>query len=466
MIKKLFGYSMATWLGALISFILIPVASHLYSSNELGIINYYYSIINIIFTFILLGLDQAYLRYYVEYNDNQKKEQFTKNILFTIMVISVLAVLAMPFYRLLSVWLIDKELFSIIFIVYFHLMALVVTRYFVILFRLQSKLLEYTLFSVLNTIILKTVYLGGRLINANSITGIRFTACISIIIAIVLVIVYYSSFSFNNVFKIDDTLKNECKYAFPLVPAMVFAILNNSIPQIILRSKTDFSNVAIYSIGVTLASTITLLHNGLNTFLEPYIFKNYNTNKEQITKILDIFTIVANLLCMLVILFQNLFFFVFKKEYIVSTQFLPLLFCSSLWYTIGDFYNIGVKICKKTKENIVIYLLGFVTNTIISLLVVAEFGCIGAAVSAAIASALMAFLKIKKGNKYYDIMHDYKNIYLGAILLTAISIINIVFWKSYIKYVFVIMCICIYVIYSRVIDEIKILIKSHKKIVD
>ncbi len=460
MVKKLFGYSMATWLGAAISFILIPVASNLYSSYELGVINYYFSIINIIFTFILMGLDQAYLRVYSEYNSEQQRVQFTKNIALTIVISCLLGLLCFPFSSIIGTWLVDNSDVQIIPIILLHIIGLTVTRYFVILFRLKSKLLAYTVLSLVNTILLKCMYLIGYPFGKDGITGITATAIVSILLALILFLVRKRDLSLKRLVKIDTDLKEEFKYAMPLVPAMVFAILNNNIPQIVLRSKTDFSNIAVFSIGVTIASTITLLHNGLNTFLEPYIFKNYANDRDRIVKILDIFTVFAYIFCLLVILLQNGFFLVFKRDYIISTQFLPFLLTSSLWYTLGDFYNIGVKIGKKTGENIPIYIVGFAVNAALSFILIPYFDCVGAAISAATASGLMGVLKTRKGNMYYQALKSYKNLISGAIILIIVDIANYLLWGSILKYIITVFGLVVYIVYTRVYVDIIYLLKK------
>ena len=114
---------------------------------------------------------------------------------------------------------------------------------------------------------------------------------------------------------------------------------------------------------------------------------------------MDIFVRVAFFLAIAVILFEDLFFIVFNKTYMEATHFLPLLIASALWYAIGDFYNIGVKIQKKTQENLKIYLCGVLTNIILCLLLIRPFGNMGAAIAAAGASLVMCVWKIKTGQR-------------------------------------------------------------------
>ena len=455
---------MATWLGALLSFVLLPVASNIYAADELGKINYYFSIINIIFTFVVLGLDQAYLRFYSEYDKDAQRSQFTKNMLFTVLFTVGVGLICLPFTPSIGVWLVGNNRVQIVPIIVLHIIGLTVTRYFVILFRLKSKLLEYTLLMLVNTVLLKCMYLAGYPFGKDAVTGITATALISISLAGILFLIHRKELSFKNLTKVDENVKNEFKYAIPIIPAMVFAILNNNIPQIILRSKTSFSNIALYSIGVTIASTITLLHNGLNTFMEPYIFKNHKTEKKKIADILDLFTVAAYIICMLVILVQDWFFLVFKKDYIISTRFLPFLLTSSLWYTLGDFYNIGVKIGKKTKDNIPIYIIGFTLNAILSLILIPILDSLGAAISAATSSGLMSIMKAIKGNKYYKIIDSYKHLLSGAVVLLLVDIGNYLFWGNQIRYIFPICGILIYVVYTRAISNAIRFIKKNRKL--
>ena len=98
MLKRLLGFSMSTWVGAILTFALLPLARYIYPQEELGVINYYYSVINIVFTVILLGLDQGYIRFFPEIKDKKSKRSlFFINIVGTLIVTAIVILLCFPF---------------------------------------------------------------------------------------------------------------------------------------------------------------------------------------------------------------------------------------------------------------------------------------------------------------------------------------------------------------------------------
>lgn len=458
------GYSLSTWLGAVLIFALLPIASHIYSTENLGIINYYYSVINIIFTFILLGLDQAFLRFYSEF-DNQitKKSMFFHNISLTFIVSLLLFICCLPFNKVISTWIIGSNEPWILPAIIFHLFGLIVTRYFMILHRVEGILWKYSIIAILNTILLKVIFIAGAIINSTANIAIMATAGISLLSAIIILGCGRKKLNIGYDKSYRIWAKKEFHYAIPIVPAMLMGIVNNNIPLIVLRNVEGFEKVAIFSIGVILASTVTLLHNGINTFLEPFVFQNYKNESNQISNMLDMFGRIAFFIGIAVILFQDLFFIVFSKNYETATHFLPILIASAIWYAIGDLYNIGVKIEKKTYENIIIYVIGVITNLVCCVVFIRLWGNIGAATAAATASLIMCVLKIIRGHKYFPIMQTPSIFILGSLMLIFVSVINELFWGLKLRHLIILVVWILSGYKLGVFKQIIVLLKSRNK---
>ena len=429
---------MSTWVGALLAFVLVPIASHIFPQFDLGIINYYYSIINILFTVLLLGLDQAFLRFYSELEtEDLRRRVFVVNIGITIAVIVGLVLLCAPASEWISNWIVGENNPLLLPVMIAHLIGLVVTRYYCVLFRLRLSFWKFTIFSICNTLLLKVAYIAGAFFGRTAHAGIYTTAVIALLLSAILLIVEKNSLRIHRNIHVQDILRQEFKYALPLIPAMLIATLNNNIPTLFLRQFSGFESIAEYSVGVLLASCITLLHNGLNTFLEPYIFKHFETRKENIATILEIFSKLAYFVCIGVILVQEVFFLFFKREYAAVTAYLPILLASSLWYTLGDFYNIGVKIQKRTSLNIPYYVVGVAVNVVLCLGLIPLLGNLGAAIAAATASFAVSSLKTAAGNRCYDLRAKSKIAITGPILLLLVICVNYFLAGSMLRHVLI-----------------------------
>ena len=70
-IRKLVGFSLVTWVSFIISFLSAPISTRLFDPSVLGKINIFNTYTNLWGVLILIGLDQAYVRFYYERLNNR-----------------------------------------------------------------------------------------------------------------------------------------------------------------------------------------------------------------------------------------------------------------------------------------------------------------------------------------------------------------------------------------------------------
>lgn len=70
-VKKFIGFSVVTWVSFIISFLSAPISTRLFDPSVLGKINIFNTYTNLWGILILVGLDQAYARFYYERPNNR-----------------------------------------------------------------------------------------------------------------------------------------------------------------------------------------------------------------------------------------------------------------------------------------------------------------------------------------------------------------------------------------------------------
>ena len=70
-VKKFVGFSVVTWISFIISFLSAPISTRLFDPSVLGKINIFNTYTNLWGILILVGLDQAYARFYYERPNNR-----------------------------------------------------------------------------------------------------------------------------------------------------------------------------------------------------------------------------------------------------------------------------------------------------------------------------------------------------------------------------------------------------------
>ena len=72
-IKKFVGFSLVTWISFGLSFLTAPISTRLFTPDVQGKINIFNTYSNLFGVFVLLGLDQAYARFFNERPNNRSK---------------------------------------------------------------------------------------------------------------------------------------------------------------------------------------------------------------------------------------------------------------------------------------------------------------------------------------------------------------------------------------------------------
>ena len=103
-LKKLIGFSAATWISFALSFISSPINTRLFAPEEMGKINLFTTYLNMFLMFAYLGLDQAYVRFFYKPPDSISKQKlFTTCLLMSELVAGILSIGIFLFWSPLSV---------------------------------------------------------------------------------------------------------------------------------------------------------------------------------------------------------------------------------------------------------------------------------------------------------------------------------------------------------------------------
>ena len=433
-LRKIFGYSIASWFSALLSFIVVPIASHVYSADDLGKINFFLSTGSICYTLLCLGLDQGYIRFFSILKEEKKRSQLMSfNLLTVFCVLLAVSIVAIVFWRPVSYWLFGDENQLLLLMLPCYVAGLLIIRFISTQYRMLEHIPLYTLLTILLGIATKGVYLLSAPIARNYQAAVYFCGAAGISFAIILLITHRSSIT-NPAFQDNQQLyRTELKYAFPLIPAMLMSLLNNNISQFMLRSFDGFGYLAGYSVAVTAATALNVVQTGFNTFWAPYVFKNHENNQAQIKQIHGYVVTLMPLLALCIVLFQDAIFLVVNTDYRYITQFLPFLMLTPLCYTIGETTCIGIALHMKTSQNIFIYSLSALVNCICCLLLIPNFGANGGAISAAAGALTALTLKTFLGQKLYSSIKSIWPMVANIGMFIAVCTMNMFIFESSVK---------------------------------
>lgn len=433
-IKRIFGFSMASWVNCLISMVSTPITTALFPPEELGKINLFISYANILIPFVYLGFDQAYVRFY-----NEPCGKNTSNSIFKICLTISSAMAAVVGVAVLIGWeyfsreIIGYQSIIVALSLVAYLVGTMLLRYANLRARMENNIGLFFTQSVLSTFIIKLSFAGTALINAKPLYAIITRAALLFLAGSIWV---FAALIKGKDAKVDcskPVIVELGKYALPIFPTIFLVMLNTSLSQLMLNKYVDYSIIGIYSNAVTIAGIITIVQSGLNTFWTPFVYEYYK-NEKMIHKMHHIVSFAMISMAFLITAFQDVIYLILvNKQYWGSKLIFAFLLISPISDTISETLGLGIELSKKTYLKLPVYVVNILVNLAACLLLIPKFSILGAAMANALASLSMLITKTIIGERYYKCSDNYYRLVIGIILLIANAYINYCFNMGIVK---------------------------------
>lgn len=433
-VSRIFGFSMASWVNCIISLIATPITTAVFAPEELGKVNMLISYANIIIPFIYMGFDQAYVRFYNEpLGKNTSGSMFKLCLSFSAILVIPTTLITLIMWKTISDGIIGYSSIFIYFCLMLYVLATMLMRYANLKARMDNNIFMFFIQSVLSTIIIKISFAGVALIKPSAEYAIFFRTALLFLVGVVFVIAAISKCRKEPIECNKNVSKELLKYGLPLFPTVFIIMLNTSLSQLVLKNYVEYEMIGIYSNAVTMASIITIVQSGLNTFWTPFVYEY----REEQTKIQKMHHIVAYLLItcgFVIIAFQDLVYLILVNEkYWASKAIMGLLMISPISETISETLGLGIELSKKTYMKLPVYAVSIVVNVVSCLLLIPKFGIVGAAIANAISSLTMLIIKSIIGEHYYRCSDNYAKLIICMLLFITTAILSSFFNNGIVK---------------------------------
>lgn len=448
--KRILGYSMASWVNCLISIIATPLITALFLPEELGKINLFLSYANILIPLIYLGFDQAYVRFFNEPCGNNDSRSLLKLCMtISFIMTGIVAVGIMFTWRYFSFNIVgyDSILVSLCLIAY--LAATMVFRYVNLTSRMDNKIWPFFFQSVVSTIIIKISFVLVALVKSDATYAIVLRSFLLLVAATVFLLFTIKQKNRRKVDYQKSVVFELSKFAIPLFPTVFLIMLNSSLAQILLKKYVNYAVVGIYSNALMIAGLITIVQSGLNTFWTPFVYEYYKDQK----KIQTMHHVISFLMmgtAFGILMFQNLIYYVLvNSNYWESKKVITLLLVAPVCETISETLGLGIELSKKTYLKMPVYIVNITVNVLACLMLLPRYGILGAAIANAAASLSMMIAKAIIGERLYKCSDTYIRLIISMIMLITFGFINYFFNGGYENYIMAAVGILILILLYR-----------------
>lgn len=414
LVKNTTIYALGDIIPRLIGFIALPILTSYLSPSDYGIVNYVYTLNTFLLALGLLSINTYFLVFYFRCENSEAQKRLLGNLSSFIIVLNLVLVIILLFFGEYFFDILGSKIpfypyiIIAIFIHFFNIFSILPSA----LFRLIEKPLPLTILNVSKGIIAFILTLVLVIFYDYTALGVLYANLIvNFVFAIIFIYMVRNHIIWNFHY---EQIKKALVFSLPLVPGSIAYYLTTVSDRILIDKYLNLNDLGIYSIAASVALILNIFSFGAYKAFEPYIFKNWGSNR--FTTIFEnirnnfVYVLLIGALCLSV--FSKEFFLLmtdakFHEGYIYVPMIIVGVYSSSL----SMLYGTIITAKGKTKINSLISIVGASISVSLNILFLPRFGLITAAIVSSIAMSVMLFifmwyakLKINHSKPFFSLL--------------------------------------------------------------
>jgi len=426
-------YGFGTILTRVVTFLLLPLYTNVFTTEEYGIYSLAYAFIGFVMIAYRYGMDSALMKFYIEAKGVEKKVYFTT--IFTLQTITSLlfSILLILSASLLAPMFLSSENTQLMRLVAIILFFDALWMLPMLILRANERPRQYVILSFINVILTMLLNIYLVVFREMGIVGVligNIIASAGLLLATLPVILKNVSLKVMS----KSALMEVLRFGLPFFPAGIFTMIMELSDRYLLEWLADTSAVGLYSAGNKLGMFGLLLVMGFNMGWTPYFLKKGKDADapQTYSKVTTYFLgLVGYLIVLISIWIDNIVQINIRnntligEEFWVSTQVVPIIL---LGYYFFGFYVLqlpGVFMTKKTKFVPFFRGTGAAITISMNIFLIPIFGIIGAAFAKASAFFVMSILILLFNRRYYPISYVWRGIIFPVVYLSIVLVVPI-----------------------------------------
>lgn len=418
-----------------IGFLAIIFYTHFITQSEMGVYGYIMIMVSFATTFLILGADNAYARYFFEYKE-QKQKQVLTTTLFVFLTFWMIFMLIIPLAfsdKIASLLLDTDEYASAFFFALLSLPLKIISSMSNQALRNQFKTKQFIVYNFFTALV--TVGSAILLLQYSSF-GVA-SVFIGMIIGDIFVLPF-RLYAIKELFikEVDfGILKSILAYGVPFLPASVAYWVFSSADRVMLESMSSLESVGIYTVAVSLSTVMSLVAGAVGQAWSPHAIKVYEEDKEQ-AKILYVRFLKVLIGVALFLVFcasvigQEIISFIFPPKYMSVFYPMMLLLIGIGFQITVQVTATGISLAKKTIYLVYITLFVAIVNIILNYIMIPIYAEVGASIATMISYLLLTLIYSMVSQKLFRLNYDFKYISIAFILL------GVIFLTSFMDFVY------------------------------
>jgi len=465
LLKNFLILSTGSALTILIGLFTTPIITRIVDPTEYGQLSFFNMYANIAGLALVLGLDQAFIRYFYKSQETGYKRKLLYKTLWIPTVLSVITsilVMTAGWYYLNKINnnqdIKDMNAILILFAVY--LIVMIMSRFSFLVVRLQYKSKLYASLNVLQKVLYVLSVIALVLIfRAHYLLILVFATVFAQLLVTILSIVKEKEIwkPVDLDYKIEATESELIKFGYPLVFSLAITWLFQVTDKLVIKQYGSFEDVGIYAGAMGIISLFSIIQVTFNTLWAPVSIEHFENNrddKEFYTTAHQSITVLMFFFGLSLILFKDIFVLFLGPKYSQAAYIMPFLIFSPIMYTVSETTVGGINFMKKSGLHIIVAVGSCLFNVVGCYVLVPRYGLQGAAISTGLSYIVFFILRTVLANQCYYLDFGLRKFYA----LTCLTLVY-AWWNTFHRFgvisivSYLAICAIMGILYKKVIKK-------------
>ncbi|MGR5966737.1 oligosaccharide flippase family protein [Bacillus cereus] len=417
LLKKFMEYALGSGIVLIIGFISSPLNTRLFSPTEFGKFSMFLLITNVINALLLVGLDQSFVRYFYEEEEQVRGKLLYKNLKVPMLMCLVSCMVIVIFYKQLADGIFGVSNNQLLILLILNNFFMILNRFALLAIRMQQKGKLYSSTQVIQKVLNIALIIIFFMFFQNNFIVLVYAFVIANIV-VTIIAMYYERrlwISIKKKGELNTSNVELLKFGAPLVFTFLVTWLFQSIDRIFIQQYNDYNELGIYSAAFSIIALLNAVQGAFTTFWVPVAYEAYHKDKENVQffqKINGLVTYIMFLLGILIIMFKDLIVVLLGEEFREASGIIPFLVFMPVMYTISETTVLGISFLKKSSYHIVIAVIAAITNVVGNIVLVPSFGAKGAAISTGISYIVFFTMRTLISKSLYSVKYSLFKFYV------------------------------------------------------
>jgi len=433
----------------LLGFISLPLITRVLDRYEYGRTAMFTSAVTIIYIFAILGLDQAYIRYFYKKEINRHR-LLLQCLLPPAIIVMILAVIYAMGAGGFNRFLFEKSSLDITILVIAYTVISVFERFFFLNIRMEQKGKLYSNLNILSKVLNISFIILFAFRLGNNFRVVLYAMTLSLGIVTLIVAIRYF-FCKNQVETGTVTEKELLQYGLPFIMMLMMEWLLSSMDKWSIRIFCGYGETGIYSSAMQIMTVLLTFKITFVAFWSPVAMEKYEKETDETNKLffMDIFRKVQ-FLCMAaafgLTIFRGLIVLILGKDYREAISIIPFLTLMPVLSILFEMVCQGIKFKNKAKYINYASIAAILCNLVGNTLLVPRMGGKGAAIATAGTYILYFVIGSYFAEKCYYVGYQFRTLAITLILYCAYAVYATFCtteWTSVIVGILLLLIVCI-----------------------